>query len=458
MIRNSLFILLSVGTLTLLGCKKENRLVTDEVSPLGYAFTHMPIWEKGVTDVTFTMAWDSDWALDSNRNALVPHIAVSVMQSGGVTNLSPDQVIELFEEKNAYAQIYATPDMIVAETEFPNNYANDIVPVLTELFQKPAFDGAWIARTREGAVEYAEGNVRTLWQQMWDVGRKSIISDGPQTDFLNFFDVGQMAAITRDDLIDWHDRSFSSAPRAIAVAGPMNVKNAGKIIDKILGAKQPGFDAKAEVQPVMFDARRIYLLVPDAEKTVMGLMGELPATTDGMDFHDLVAINLFAGGAGSPLFEAIRTDLGSSYGLSAGMDNLSRSQRLFYIGGEVETDKLNQAIDATLETYDAFLTQPNFDAMNGIVSRYAAGVRKNLESVNDSARTLLQLKIDALDLSIYTTLPDDINALTKDDITKRLATVFPKPENLSVLAVGPNSDGFPGACVIKSLDEMMWCK
>ena len=458
MIRNSLFILLSASTFILGGCKKDNRLITEEVSPLGYAFTHMPIWEDGVTDLTVAIAWDSDWSLDLNRNPLVPHIAVSVMQSGGTAGLGPDQVIELFEEKNAYAQIYATADMIVAETEFPNDYTDDILPVLTELFQKPTFDEAWIARSRDGAVEFTQGNIRSLWQQMWDVGRQALLSDGPQTDFANYFDVDQMKAITRDDLIAWHQRSFSAAPRAITVAGAIDVKDAGEIIDQILGVVQPDFVANAVVQPVRHNAKRIYLHIADAEKTVMGLVGKLPATTDGKDYQDLVALNLFAGGAGSPLFEAIRTDLGSSYGLSAGMDNFGRNQRLLYIGGEVETDKLNKAIDATLETYAAFLNQPNFEALSGITSRIAGGVRKNVQAVNTSARALLQLKIDNLDPTNFAKLADNFEGITEGEIKERLNTAYPKADEFLILAVGPNSEGFPDACVVKDLSEVAACE
>jgi hypothetical protein len=95
------------------------------------------------------------------------------------------------------------------------------------------------------------------------------------------------------------------------------------------------------------------LHLPEAEKTTLGLVGQLPPTSEGGDLIDLLALNFFARSGDGPLFNAVRTELRASYGFEAGFTNYDRATRLMFIGGEVETEKLSEAANLILTTYDA---------------------------------------------------------------------------------------------------------
>ncbi len=53
---------------------EENRSVILATTPLGHTFHFMPIYEPGVTDITITIAWPSNWAYEASRNPAVPYI------------------------------------------------------------------------------------------------------------------------------------------------------------------------------------------------------------------------------------------------------------------------------------------------------------------------------------------------------------------------------------------------
>ena len=91
----------------------------------------------------------------------------------------------------------------------------------------------------------------------------------------------------------------------------------------------------------------------------------------------------------------------------------------------------------------------NFEALSEIASRIAGGVRKNVQAVTTSVLTLLQLKIDNLDPTNFAKLADNFEGITEGEIIERLNTAYLKADELMILAVGPDSEFFPDACVVK---------
>ena len=100
----------------------------------------------------------------------------------------------------------------------------------------------------------------------------------------------------------------------------------------------------------------------------------------------------------------------------------------------------------------------NFEALSEIASRIAGGVRKNVQAVTTSVLTLLQLKIDNLDPTNFAKLADNFEGITGGEIIERLNTAYPKADELMILAIGPDSECFPDACVVKDLSEALACE
>ena len=96
--------------------------------------------------------------------------------------------------------------------------------------------------------------------------------------------------------------------------------------------------------------------------------------------------------------------------------------------------------------------------MGEIASRIAGGVRKNVQAVTTSVLTLLQLKIDNLDPTNFAKLADNFEGITEGEIIERLNTAYLKADELMILAVGPDSEVFPDACVVKDSSEAVACE
>ncbi len=116
-----------------------------------------------------------------------------------------------------------------------------------------------------------------------------------------------------------------------------NRKDAGKAVDLLLSGLPKGKNLDVADRQPNTKPRTILLHLPDAEKTTLGFIGQLPPTSEGSDLTDLLALNFFSRPSNGPLFDAIRTELRASYGFQAGFTNYDRANRIMFIAGEAET-------------------------------------------------------------------------------------------------------------------------
>ncbi|MEP2784753.1 MAG: insulinase family protein [Pseudoruegeria sp.] len=448
-----------IALFSLTACKDDtNRVISQHTSTLGYEFTLMPITESRVTDVTIAAAWSSDWMLQTGRNEWVPGLGVDVMLTGGTTDLPPADIANLLEEKNSWGNIYVTSDYIYGEVEFPNNYADDVLPVLADLFQRPAFDQAWFDRIQSQRMEAASGDEKTVGALMWDASRVALLGNTPQLAFQNGTDTDALRSATLDDVKTWHSASFAYRPAAIVVTGAIDAQAAGDAIDQLFAA--PGaapLDPKPLLSPLDIQATTIFLHLPEVEKSTIGVIGLLPPITDNSAGVDMLAINLFGGGADSPLFTAIRTDLGATYRMGVEIAPYSRSQRALVISGEIETDKMADARDAIITSYTAFRTAPDLRPMPDFAARFADSVRQDNVSVSSSAFTIRELMLQGRDPQDYHVLASDFEAITEVQMQARLTNAFPASNTLMVFGAGPDASVFPEACVITHPSQTTQC-
>ena len=267
--------------IALSACKNENnRVISEHVSPAGHAFQLMPITERGVTDITVSAAWATDWLTDPSNNPAVPHLATQMMLSGGTSDLSPAEVLDLLEDKNTYGDITAAADLIYAKVEFPNNHQDAVLPVLADMFQRPAFDQAWFDRIKGERRQAAQAKDLPLVYDMWEAARHAMLGTQPQAEFMNAKDLGSLESATLDDLRTWHQQSFERSPVALVVTGAVSAEGAGEIVDALLPATLAQPDSFFEPKPLRLPEQMIYLHEPSAEKSVIGFLGTLADTRD----------------------------------------------------------------------------------------------------------------------------------------------------------------------------------
>lgn len=145
------FLFLAALLVSVAACKKDtSREVVLAETPDGRPFHFMPIYEDGVTDITITIAWPMGWAFSKDQNPAVPYVAAKAILSGGTDELAPQDVLELFNDKNALGQLFVRADHAIGEISFPKEHIDDVVSIASEMLASPQFDQAWVDRIKQG--------------------------------------------------------------------------------------------------------------------------------------------------------------------------------------------------------------------------------------------------------------------------------------------------------------------
>lgn len=451
-------LLLIALLMPLVACKKEaSREVILAESPDGHQFHFMPIYEDGVTDITITIAWPMTWAFAADAIPAAPYIASEAILSGGTKELAPQNVLEIFNDKNAHGQLYVRADYAIGELSLPKEHVDDVISIAGEMLASPQFDPAWIDRIKQGLLANQTQSAGQTAAQMWALARLAILGDTPVNEFLSLSDLPAIEAATEDDLRRWHRETIVKTGATIAITGAISSKDAGKALDKLLSGLPDGNIQTPLAVQADFAPKVVLLHLPDAEKTTLGIVGQLPPTSQGGDLTDHLALSFFGQPGSGPLFDAVRTDLRASYGFQAGFTNFDRNTRFMFIAGEVETSKLADAVDVVRATYENFRTAPDLTGLDELRHGMAEGTSKNVLYVDVVARTMLELALDSRDPAEAPRLGDLLANTSARQVQDRLATIYPTGDDLIVFAASPDANALPGACVVTAIEQVAEC-
>ena len=109
---------------------EENRSVILATTPQGHAFHFMPIYEPGVTDITITIAWPSDWAYEASLNPAVPYIGAETLLSGGTEAISPKELNEFYLTEIQADRSFPRRTTYMAKSTFQKNTAKTSLNLL----------------------------------------------------------------------------------------------------------------------------------------------------------------------------------------------------------------------------------------------------------------------------------------------------------------------------------------
>jgi len=429
-----------------------------EVTSLdGRAFWFMPIIEDGVTDITITVAWPSDWSYQAANHPAVPYIGSEAILSGGTEALKPQELLEVFNDANASGWLGAGADYLYGELSFPREYTDEVVPLAAEMLATPQLDPAWISRIASGFRANQEEMQAQSTTQMWMAARKAIFGDEPLLNYLSLPDTEDITNVTPDMVRAWHSETLTQDVPVIVVTGAINASDAGQAVDTMLGQLPERAEPEPQNAIANFAQRTILLHLPDAEKSTMGFIGQLPPTSEGGDLVDLIAVQMLSSAEG-PLFNAVRTEMRATYGLQAAYANFDRATRILVISGEIETEKLAQAHEVILKTYKDFRSDPKLDGLGSIRDSLADGTDQNVSYVDAAARTIRELALDGQDPKITPKLGDAIRAISPEDVQQRLLQAFPEADDLIVVVASPDANALPGACVITAVSQVTSCQ
>ena len=246
-------------------------------------------------------------------------------------------------------------------------------------------------------------------------------------------------AITRADVVDFHQRYFKPGRALITVVGDVTPGEVRPVIEKGLANWAPGGDRPAFTFPALPAARPTTIYLVDktgaAQATfALGLPGP-PRTTP--DYYALQVMNTILGGMFQARLNAnIREEKGYSYGVGSSF-GFGKAPNPFRTGGDIVGDKTDAALIEFMKELRGILgarpvTEEELKtAKESLVQRLPA----TFASVSAINGALTGLWVQSLPDTYYQQYTKSVMAITADDVL-RVAKKYLDLDHLAIVVVG----------------------
>ena len=204
--------------------------------------------------------------------------------------------------------------------------------------------------------------------------------------------------------------------------------------------------------------KTILLHRPDAPKSVVVLLGNLPSYSQQIDLPLQLGVGVLGFGKQSRLFKAVRAGMGASYGFGASVFDFTREHRMLQMSGEIETVKLQEALKEIEQAYEKFrkagIGRIEFPIAKRMFKREYS---EQLQNPVNVAFLLSESVQNGYTDTFVPALLDEIDELDRNTTNEVVSSALPAYDNLLKVVVTPDDKAVDDACVISEMEEARGC-
>jgi zinc protease len=241
-----------------------------------------------------------------------------VWRTGGTKSQTGDQLDDFLEIRAAKVETGGNADSTTISWSCLKADFDDVFKVFDDLLRGPEF--------REDKLDLAQKEYFDAISRRNDdvdgiAGRESEkLAYGAQNPYARVAEYKTVAAVTRQDLLDWHHAHVNPSNIILGIVGDFDAAAVEAKLRQMYGGWPKGTalkEEKIEFQP----AKPGYYLVQkdDVNQSTINMVG-LGITRDNPDYYAVRVFNeAFGGGFASRLFRTIRTQKGLAYAVGGGI-------------------------------------------------------------------------------------------------------------------------------------------
>jgi zinc protease len=366
-------------------------------------------------------------------------VYADVWRTGGTKNKTGDELDDFLEAHAARVESSSSVDSTFLGWSSLKENFDQIFPVILDLLENPEFRQVKLDLTKQQFASFVSrrnDEVEEIAQR-----ESTKLAYGADNPFARTAEYGTLAAITREDLIQWHKRTVTPSNMIIGVAGDFDSAAMEKRLRDTFGSMPRGEKFVSAEVAFHNPAPGVYLVEKTDVNQSSIQMVDLGINRRNPDYYAIEVMNeIFGGGFSSRLFISIRTRQGLAYsvggGIGTGFDHPGitrfdmstksattvagiealRKEMNLLITGTVKPEEMKRAKDAIL---NSFIFE--FDSKEKVLSE-----RMRYEFYGYPADLLEQY-------------PANIQKVTPADVD-RVARKYVHPENLAILVVGNPKD------------------
>jgi zinc protease len=295
----------------------------------------------------------------ANKTGLMD-IYGEVWRTGGTKTQTGDQLDDFLEVRAAKVETGSGPDSTTINFSCLKGDLDDVFKAFVDVLQDPEFraEKIDIAQKEEG-----DGISRRNDQVGEIAHRESVkLAYGLDNPYARVPEYATVAAITRQDLIDWHHKYVHPNNIILGISGDFDSAAMEARLRKAFDAWPKGADVPKNA--IQYNpAKPGYYLIPkdDVNQSTIHMVA-LGTTRDNPDYYAISVFNeAFGGGFSSRLFNDIRTKRGLAYSVGGGIGTNFGHPGILQVSIGTKSGSTIEAIRAAGEDIDNLTKQPITD-------------------------------------------------------------------------------------------------
>jgi len=387
--------------------------------------------------VSIRLIFRAGGAHDPVKKPGVAYLAASLLDQG-TTAKSAEQIATTIDSIGGAIGAGAGSDLTFINAAVMKDSLGVALDLVSELARQPAFAPEEIDRQRQQILsglkvsyddpDYLAGVVfDRLIYGFHPYGKPD--SGTPES----------IAAITRNDLVEFHKQWFAPNNAILAIVGDVSAEEAFAGAERAFGS-WPRADLpplKAEEPPP--PTRRVVVVDrPGAAQTEIRV-GNIALPRRHPDYLALdIAMKILGGEGGNRLHRVLRSERGLTYGASADLNALKDTGDIV-AETDTRSEKTAEALRLMVEEIVRLQRQRVSTRELSDAQEYLTGsFPLTIETPSAIALQVLNAIFYGLDLNDLQTYRERVNAITVDDI-QRVAQQYLRPDRLSIVLVGDAS-------------------
>jgi zinc protease len=280
-----------------------------------------------------------------------------VWRTGGTKSQTGDQLDDFLEIRAAKVETGGGPDSTTISWSCLKGDLDDVFKVYLDLLRNPEFRAEKIdlaQKSENDGISRRNDDVGGI------AGREAVkLAYGPDNPYARDPEYATVAAITREDLVEWHKKYVQPNNMILGITGDFD---SAAMESRLRAAfeswpKGPTLP-KNEIQ--YKSAKPGYYVVPKDDVNQSNIrMVALGTTRDNPDYYAISVFNeAFGGGFSSRLFNDIRTKRGLAYGVGGGVGTNFGHPGILQISMGTKSETTIESIQAVREDIENLTKQP----------------------------------------------------------------------------------------------------
>lgn len=362
-----------------------------------------------------------------------------VWRTGGTKSQTGDQLDDFLEVRAAKVETSANADSTTISWSCLKGDFDDVFKVFHDLLRRPEFRADKLDLAQK---EMADAISRRNDDVAEIAGRESTkLAYGKNNPYAREPEYATVAAVTRQNLLDWHHAHVSPNNIILGVVGDFDSAAMEAKLRQAFGSWDKGSAVKAP--EIQFEpATPGYYLIPKSDVNQSNIrMVELGIRRDNPDYFATQVFNeAFGGGFSSRLFKNIRTAKGLAYGVGGGIGSAFDHPGMVRISMGTKSASTVESIQALYQEIDNLKTNPISDeeinrAKDSILNAFVF----NFDSPEKVLRERMAYEFYGYPADFLERFRAGIEKVEKADV-ERVATKYLHKDQLAVLVVGNTVD------------------